>query len=531
MAIINPSPKSLRELLTGKKYKVPVYQRCYSWSIDEVQELWNDLMDNDPPYFLGILLLRRDKGNEKTYEVVDGQQRLATLMLLIRAAVEILEGAREKGKMEKYLFDEDLGTSDVHFILTLNYRDNDTFKTLLNDTHRYLPATWIRKSISWKRLEETKKFFHDRLIRLGEDEIIKFIRDKVLELQLIDVHLESDDDVYTFFETLNDRGMDLSIADLVKNRVCGLSNDPSEPANKVDRITDLLGPGKMKPFLLHYCWALTENDPPPPVKKLMDWYDEIIKKEGNEFLIKLEEFASYYSELIDPKKSKSSHRDSLTFLKALGATRCYPLLLVGRKYLDPKEFTRLCQAVELLTVRWSTITQTDAKKLEKIYLKLAKEIREGTDIDDIIEKIRNQSKDISDNQFEAFFREYEPANMQIARYLLLKIDDFLNGGKSVGLDWDKLTLDHIIARKLSTDEIIDNKDKLGNMTLLSEINNKSLGNKPYSEKRNVYLKEDRLRLPRDLAKEYGDFNGESIKKYQEYLASIALKVWNPSALR
>lgn len=530
MAIIQPSPKSLRELLSGRKYKVPVYQRPYSWGIDEIEELWNDLVDNDSPYFLGIILLRQSKDAEKTYEVIDGQQRLATLILLIKAAVQTLEEGREREKMQKYIFDEELGKSDPHFILTLNYRDNDKFKTLLSDKNRYDPPTWVRKSTSWKNLEETKKFFYDKLIRLGEDKVITFVRDKVLESQMIDIHLQSDDDVYLFFETLNDRGIDLSIADLVKNRVCGVSNDPYDAASKIDRLTDLLGPGKMKPFLLHYCWALAEENPPPPVKRLMDWYNEIIKKEENEFLIKLEEFASYYSEIIDPKKSKSSHKDVLTYLKALGATRCYPLLLVGRKYLEPKEFLRLCEAIELLTVRWSTIAQKDAKKLETFYLKLAKEIREGTDIEEIIEKIKNQCKDISDNLFETAFSEYEPGNMQIARYLLLKIDDYLTGGKSVGLDWDKLTLDHIIARKLSTDEIIENKDKLGNMTLLSEINNKSLGNKPYLEKREVYSKESRLKLPQNIAKEYADFASDSIKKYQEYLAKNALKVWDPNNL-
>lgn len=538
MAILQPQPKTLKEILTGRKYNVPVYQRPFSWGIQEAEELWNDLADNNPPYFLGILLLREDKDGDKIFEVVDGQQRLATLMLLLRAAVEILdEGSEERLRLqENYINQKEWGQKEPDFTLTLNYRDKDKFYTLLSDSnHVYLPPKGTRKSSSWKNLEETKNCFFEKLTILknkgGIDAVVAFIRDRVLNLTMLDVQLESDSDVYLFFETLNDRGMDLSLADLVKNRVCGVSGDPYSTATKIDQISDLLGSGKMKPFLLHYCWALTDDSPPPPRKELMDWYNNTIKVEENEFINKLKEYADIYHELIEPRKSTpSQNKEVLTYIKVLGASRCYPLLLVGKKFLSQKDFLRLCKAIELLTVRHSTIAKRDTKNLEDVYQRVVKDIRNEADFDDIIEALKKQSSKISNELFETSFKEYEPENTQIAKYILVKIEDYLTGEKSATLDWDRLTLEHILARGLSWEGNDDFKEKLGNTTLLSDPRNKAVGNKPFSSKREEYRDETRITLTQDLVK-YSDFTKDSIIERQTKLAALAKKVWDPNNLR
>lgn len=537
MAILQPQPKTLDEILVGKKYKVPLYQRTFSWRIDEAEELWNDLVDNDPPYFLGILLLREDKDDNKLFEVVDGQQRLATLMLLLRAAVEILnEGSKERLRLQgHYINQEKWDENDPDFTLTLNYRDNDRFRTLLSDNHQYLPPKGTRKSSSWKNLEEVKNCFLEKLTILknkgGTDAVIKFIKNRVLNLIMLDVQLESDSDVYLFFETLNDRGMDLSLADLVKNRVCGVSRDPYSVANKIDQISDLLGSGRMKPFLLHYCWALTDDSPPPPRKDLMDWYSKTIRVEEDEFINKLKEYADIYHELIEPRKSTpSQNKEVLTYIKVLGASRCYPLLLVGKKFLSQKEFLRLCKAIELLTVRHSTIAKRDTKNLEDVYQRVVKDIRDEADFDDIIKALKKQSSKISNELFETSFREYEPENTQIAKYILLKIEDYLTGEKLATLDWDKLTLGHIVARGLSVEGTDEFKERLGNMTLLSDPRNKAVGNKQFSSKREEYKNETRITLTQDLVK-YSDFTKDSIVERQAKLAALATKVWDPNNLR
>lgn len=99
MAIITPQPKSLKELIGDRYYEIPLYQRPYDWGIDQVSDLWDDINKNDQGYFLGIVLFKPLKAEDSLpteFHIVDGQQRLATLLLLLRAAIESLEHINAK---------------------------------------------------------------------------------------------------------------------------------------------------------------------------------------------------------------------------------------------------------------------------------------------------------------------------------------------------------------------------------------------------------------------------------------------------
>jgi len=540
MAISRPQPALLKDLLKDHKYQVPFYQRSYAWSIDEAEQLWDDLNDNDPPYFLGILLLK-DHKEENYFEVVDGQQRLSTLILLIRAAVEVLEeGSELRHDLQKYIKQKEWGEKDnFYFTLDMNMKDNNLFHTLIDDNTTYQGQTWIKKRyyISNKNLQQVKETFLNKFNDLkakkgGTEAIVKFVSERILKLTMLDVHLDTNSDAYLFFETLNDRGMALSIADLVKNRVCAESNvtDKYSASIKMDNISSKLGENKIKSFLLHYCWALTEDYPPPPRKKLMEWYDKVIKEEGSRFIETLKNYADLYYELLEPRKSETAkNKDPLTFIKVLGASRCYPLLLVGKKYLSDNDFLRLCKAIEFLTVRHSTIAKRDAKILEKFYQDRLQDIKEKVEFKNIIENFKKKCNEIPDDVFESSFKRYETENSQIAKYLLLKIDNHLIGNKSIGVDWEQLTLEHILAKEGAWEGREEFRDRLGNMTLLSEKNNKELSNKSFENKKPGFEAEKRIKMTIDLL-DYLEFTKDTIIERQASLAKGALSVWNPNLL-
>jgi len=263
MAIINPKTKPLRDLIRDRYYKVPLYQRPYDWDIDKVSVLWDDINKSDSGYFLGFVLFRPEDPEDPhpvEFEVVDGQQRLATLLLLLRAAIETLEqiGAEEAGEFQKeYIAQRPAGVKESRLTLILSKRDKDKFESLLSGE----TFTSGKKLSSWKNLDEAMKFFKEKFDSLkedkGKDGIVNLLNEKILKLSFLDVLLGTDSDVYQFFETLNDRGMDLSIADLVKNRVCGEATKQGvsveDSALTIDRISEELGSGKLKTFLLHYC--------------------------------------------------------------------------------------------------------------------------------------------------------------------------------------------------------------------------------------------------------------------------------------
>ena len=541
MAIISPRTKSLKELIRDRYYQVPLYQRPYDWDIDKVSVLWDDIDKNDPGYFLGFVLFRPEHLKDPhpmEFEVVDGQQRLATLLLLLRAAIETFEQIGDKGLARDFQRDciaqSPAGVKESRLTLILSKRDKDKFESLLRGES--FPGG--KKLSSWKHLDEAIQFFREQFNHLsknqGKDGIVNLINEKILKLSFLEVLLGTDSDVYQFFETLNDRGMDLSIADLVKNRVCGEAVKQrvsvEDSALTIDRISEELGSGKLKTFLLHYCWANVGEEEPPPRKKLMEWYGKRISQGGNvkSFLNHLETYAlQYYVNFVEPSKCTDARkREEFTYLDALGATRCYPLLMRGEESLTKKDLLKLCNAVEILTFRNSTVLKRDAKILEDVFHGLIRDIRKGKSIGEILEVFRKQDAMKVDEQFKLAFAEFEPATHKAARYTLLKLEEFVTGKKQAPFAWNSLTLEHILAEKLDWEGREEYLERLGNLTLLSFPMNQEAANKPFKQKlKDVYKKEKRIQITKDLLN-YRSFTKTRIISRQKEFAKNAVEVWS-----
>lgn len=533
------------DLIRGRYYQVPLYQRPYDWDIDKVSQLWDDIDKNDPGYFLGFVLFMPKPPEDPhpvEFEVVDGQQRLATLLLLLRAAIETLEKVDAEDVanefQKEYIAQRPAGFKESRLTLILSKRDRDKFENLLRGES--FPGG--KKLSSWKNLDEAIQYFRDKFESLNKEQgtegIVNLLNEKIMKLSFLDVLLGTDGDVYQFFETLNDRGMDLSIADLVKNRVCGeaAKQDISveDSASTIDRISGELSSGKFKTFLLHYCWANVEEEEPPPRKKLMEWYGKRISQDGNvkDFLNHLERYAlQYYVNFVEPIKCADARKKvAFTYLDALGATRCYPLLMRGEESLAKKDFLKLCRAVEILTFRHSTILKWDAKILEGVFHGLISDIRKGKSIGEILEVFRKQDamKVKVDEQFKLAFTdsEFKPVNRKAARYTLLKLEEYITGKKQAPFDWNQLTLEHILAEKLDWEGRDEYLERLGNLTLLSFPMNQEAAKKPFKDKKkDVYRKEKRIQITKDLIK-LKAFTKKTIISRQKDFAEDAVKIWS-----
>lgn len=213
-------------------------------------------------------------------------------------------------------------------------------------------------------------------------------------------------------------------------------------------------------------------------------------------------------------------------MDALGATRCYPLLLKSEESLKRKDFLRLCKAIEILTFRHSTVLKRDAKILEGVFLDLIRDINKGESINVILEVFREQDAMKSDKQFELAFAEFTPANSKIAKYTLLKLEEHISGKGQAPLDWNRLTLEHILPRQLDWSGREEYLDKLGNLTLLSATMNEEASNKPFKKKcKEVYRKEKRVKMTKDLMN-YPNFTQARIVSRQNDLAEYAVRIWN-----
>ncbi len=220
--------------LEGKKqFIIPIYQRTYSWTREQCEQLWNDIVraatDKEVQgHFLGsIVFIQRGLfmvANIPQLLVIDGQQRLTTLSLLLVA----LAKAAEKSTKPLNISHEDIydsylinkhGRDEQRYKLLLTQSDKDTLVQLIDDPDQ------ARSLKTVSRLLENYLFFEEKIRQSAVDPYTLFIG--ISKLIIVEISLDRDhDNPQLIFESLNSTGMDLSQADLIRNYVLmGLDND------------------------------------------------------------------------------------------------------------------------------------------------------------------------------------------------------------------------------------------------------------------------------------------------------------------
>ena len=215
------------------QFKVPLYQRDYSWTETNWNDLWLDVetnRSNDTKHYMGsIVLVSRDK---KQYDIIDGQQRLTTLTILILAVVDVLKDLVNKEidiennqKRIELLITDFVGKKTLK---SLNYEN----KIELNESNNPFFSTYLtqfRKPVNLKSETKSNKlllkcFIYYKSLILEDvykeqnvGNLVSFVEYISDSLLFIQITATDDLNAYLIFETLNDRGLALSVTDLLKN--------------------------------------------------------------------------------------------------------------------------------------------------------------------------------------------------------------------------------------------------------------------------------------------------------------------------
>ncbi len=230
---IEVNKQSVKQLLeTGKvnKFIIPEYQRPYAWSDEQIQTLFEDLVEytennNESTYFLGTIVSYENENGEQ--EIIDGQQRITSLFLLLRALYSKLNSMTEtkevknfKGQIESALWEQDELTAEVDFEKTLIesrvMRDegNKVFSEILI-TGNVDGSAKDNYSLNYKLFTELIEKY-----ATSEPELFFwFIRNVLNKAILLPITADSQDTALTIFSTLNDRGLALSDADIFKAKI------------------------------------------------------------------------------------------------------------------------------------------------------------------------------------------------------------------------------------------------------------------------------------------------------------------------
>lgn len=246
--------KSLSKIFSEVIFRIPDYQRGYSWEEKHLKDFWNDIeqLQNSKSHYTGVLTLEPVKKRiyerweddiwiieSKHYEpmyVVDGQQRLTTAVVFVQAILESIDDDEllnytEKSEItKKYIFEtkRDAGISKSYIF---GYeKDNPSYEFLkqeiFNDAS--IIHSTMEETIYTKNLRNAKNYFSKKLENLDKPAKEKIFTKLTQHLLFNIFYIEKDLDVFVTFETMNNRGKPLSHLELLKNRLIYLSTKFTE---------------------------------------------------------------------------------------------------------------------------------------------------------------------------------------------------------------------------------------------------------------------------------------------------------------
>ena len=223
--------KTVGDILVGPqiRYRVPRYQRPFAWGKEEILDFWNDLVE-EREYFVGSFIFNYEyEESEGFVEIIDGQQRLLTITIFSAVVRDI---AREIGEV-KYA-----DKMQEKWIAFENFREEESVRVLCGDStkeffEKYIQQTGndIREKKKLtkeeKRIQDAYLFLRERLLNkltgysnnIDKKKCLVDFTEKLLGLKVIWIKIQNDVDAYTIFESVNARGVDLSVSDLLKNSI------------------------------------------------------------------------------------------------------------------------------------------------------------------------------------------------------------------------------------------------------------------------------------------------------------------------
>lgn len=540
-------------VLKSRRFKVPAYQRGYAWEAEHVEALLEDVRDaivnKEKEYFLGSMVVTA--GDKNRFEVVDGQQRLTTISLLILAIKEIFRRDEdhevEVSLKSDFLSSTDRRTKEREPKLVLNEVDNEVFQDLIEDYEETVSKTLRRPS--HKRLVAAARHCVTYIENLcekskdSEEELHTWLDYIEKQIKIIVVVAPDDSNAFIIFETLNDRGLDLAISDLVKNYLFHRSGEKiGETKNRWLSMVSALESASDDPLIVayirHFSMAryglIREKDLFALLKK------KVTSKRGAlKYSSDLANNVRIYSAILNTDHEfwsgyPSDTASSVAVLNLLGMSQIRPLLLAILSKFKPKQAGMAIKKLVATAVRYQLVGGTGGGSLERLYSEAAKAVTEGKiqTPDDVIKEMKTVP---SDSAFKAAFIYATVSKQKIARYYLRELEiakSEKDSEKIPDIDPNNVNLEHVLPITPTEEwKNFDSEDwrtyhrRLGNMAIMASRPNSAIGNQIFSEKKKAY-KDSSFHFTKHL-NDFKDWDKKAIELRQEEMAELAVKHWKP----
>lgn len=532
----------LGHILADHLVEVPSFQRAYSWEQINVQEYLSDLeraRSKKSAYFMGTLVFAKTDDESGRRKIVDGQQRLATTALLFVAIRDWLYALGKDDLAEnttrKYLRRFSIREEGEVDSLILSPGDQDAYDAIIAgniadvSTTNRIRVCYDECYAHLKKVAPTAKQYK-RLV-----DIIDQLDKDVQVLVAVASNLP---EAYVIFETLNDRGADLTTADLLKNYLFSEAKK-SEFAyvqHGWNTIETNLGnkPEVMVKFVRHE--YMSRHGRVTTRKLYRSLQDDLQANPGAKLYVqRLKQAQEAYLAFRDPdnpywKDVKVDVRDALVAYRRFGFESSYPVLLAAFREWERTKAARLLVKLAKWSVRAHFVGRLGTGTAEESFAAAAAAIFDGsaknqTDVREILSKLIP-----TDTEFKIAFGSSSRLRLSRAKYMLAmleKASDAKSGRPERALDWTStaVTIEHVLPQSAGRmDDALQLKiDEIGNLTLLEKRLNHQLGSKPFDEKRESYRASD-FRLTKQLA-ELSNWKTSDITDRTAEFADLACHAW------
>lgn len=552
--------ETIGRALTIKSLTVPFYQRSYAWQDEHVLEFFQDLSNaieqKEQEYFLGsVVVTQKDSGPA---DVVDGQQRIATTMILLAALRDHFHRSGDAERaidIEKpFLIDRDFKSGEPIPKLTMNEIDRDYFTTrvLLRPGSPEREAALKQKSTkeSHKLIDGAAQLAEQHVHTLVGGHATKEAQTAVLSDRLdfikkgtrvIWVTVKDEANAYVMFETLNDRGLELSKADLLKNFLLSKSGARVKEVlfRWVAMQTALETGGAEENLLVTYIrhyWSSLHG-----ITRERELYASIKKKirtatEAFKLANGLSEQALPYAAILSASHGFwGEYGDAFKSVRTLNQFRLKqirPLLLAIVSTLSEKQVEACLRLLVRCSVRFLVVGGLGGGQLEENFTKAANEVAAGRikNANHLLDFLKGVTP--NDREFAAAFANARVSTPGLARYYLRAMELQLERDPEpqwIPSDEKGITLEHVLplspspAWTLDAETVEVYANRMGNLALLQKRINKQVANGPFLNKRPHYEK-SKFSLTSGL-KEYDSWGPDQIAERQKEMAQLALKTW------
>jgi hypothetical protein len=573
-------------------YAVPDYQREYVWETEQVEQLLTDinaeLAGNDPAeapeYFIGSIVVC--PGGESVLELIDGQQRMTTLFLILCAIRDRIKELGEQppgalGPQIAATSTDAAGRDHFRYRLDLQYEDSgDILVRIAEGNLDGADGAGTRSIANIRNAYGVALGFLNR--EFGGDAVAlrAFYGYLINKVKLIRIQTKDVAKALKIFETINDRGVGLDSMDLLKNLLFMKASREEFERLKVHwkELQDAIFDMGEKPlrFLRYFIFSHYDVDVLRE-DEIYGWFAKNEKACGYAtnplgFAKELLRAARAYRNFLsgcDQGSAKNRYLENLQLLGGKAARQHLILLLAGR-HLPGDLFDQLAREVEDLFFVY-VITREPTRDFERNFARWAVDLRKITNAADLEEFIARRfvpaKAELSARFDDAFRRLYVGSVQQYRlRYILAKLTQYIDlraYGETEGTKWlgryigGGFEIEHIFpqqpseaaAAEFGAFEDAQIADRLGNLVLVEKSINASLGNRPYSQKRDVY-RQSQLLLTKAVAERpkvgantkidvavadldpFTDWNEAAVGERQDKLTVSARSVWRlpqPSA--